>query len=89
MTTYNVFDIDKCVEEMKQQNDRLCECFGELSILSEKIHHLMWLAMELDVADRQRDCFSSLLDTVSDYVFELKQLTLAYERAVNVKTTLV
>lgn len=49
----------------------------------------MWLAMEQDVKDRERECFSSLLDTVSDYAFELKQLTLAYERAVNVKTTLV
>lgn len=82
VTNYKIDDMEQLVSSIKQDNERTCDCFENLANLSEKIRGLLQYESE----DRTMDCFGTLIDTIDDYAWEMKQLANAYVQACDVKS---
>lgn len=78
--------MEQLVTSIKQDNERTCDCFENLVNLSEKIRGLLQIALQYESEDRTMDCFGTLIDTIDDYAWEMKQLANAYVQACDVKS---
>lgn len=86
VTNYNISDMEQLVSSIKQDNERTCDCFENLANLSEKIKGLLQIALDFETEDMSRDCFRTLIDSIDDYAYEMKQLANAYVFACDVKS---
>jgi len=86
VTNYNISDMEQLVSSIKQDNERTCDCFENLANLSEKIKGLLQIALDFETEDMSRDCFRTLIDSIDDYAWEMKQLANAYVLACDVKS---
>lgn len=86
VTNYNISDMEQLVSAIKQDNERTCDCFENLANLSEKIKGLLQIALEFETEDMSRDCFRTIIDTIDDYAWEMKQLANAYVLACDVSS---
>lgn len=84
VTNYNISDMEQLVSSIKQDNERTCDCFENLANLSEKIKGLLQIALDFETEDMSRDCFRTLIDSIDDYAYEMKQLANAYVLACDV-----
>lgn len=84
VTNYNISDMKQLVSSIKQDNERTCDCFENLANLSEKIKGLLQIALDFETEDMSRDCFRTLIDSIDDYAYEMKQLSNAYVLACDV-----
>lgn len=86
VTNYNISDMEQLVSSIKQDNERTCDCFEYLANLSETIKGLTEIALQFESADMSMDYFRTLIDTINDYAWEMKQLAIAYVQACDVKS---
>lgn len=86
---FRVYDINKLAEELKEQNDRVCDCFEEMSILTSRLRGLSEMFDDYTSEDRKLKRFDELLNTVFDYSYQLDCLCNAYVYACDTKTHLV
>lgn len=86
VTNYKIDDMKQLVSSIKQDNERTCDCFETLANISEKIKGLLQVALQYESEDRTMDCFGTLIDTIYDYAWEMKQLANAYVQACDVKS---
>lgn len=84
VTNYNISDMEQLVSSIKQDNERTCDCFENLANLSEKIKGLLQIALDFETEDMSRDYFRTLIDSIDDYAYEMKQLSNAYVLACDV-----
>lgn len=84
VTNYNISNMEQLVSSIKQDNERTCDCFENLVNLSEKIEGLLQIALDFETEDMSRDCFRTLIDSIDDYAYEMKQLANAYVLACDV-----
>ncbi len=90
MTIYNVCDTqENIVTSMKENNERICDCFSELANISYNMKNLCEIALNIKQMDRCSCSFNSLLDAIDEYAYQLKVLTASYEMACDVSVTLV
>ena len=86
VTNYNISDMEQLVSSIKQDNERTCDCFENLANLSEKIKGLLQIALDFETEDMSMDCFRTLIDSIDDYAYEMKQLANAYVLACDVES---
>lgn len=86
VTNYNISDMEQLVSSIKQDNERTCDCFENLVNLSETIKGLTEIALRFESVDMSMNCFRTLIDTINDYAWEMKQLANAYVQACDVKS---
>ena len=86
VTNYNISDMEQLVSSIKQDNERTCDCFENLVNLSETIKGLTEIALQFESVDMSMNCFRTLIDTINDYAWEMKQLANAYVQACDVKS---
>ena len=84
---FKVYDIKELAEELKQENDRVCDCFEEICVLTSRLRGLAELTLDYKDEDRSLTRFSELLNVIHDYSYDLDCLCNAYVYACDTKNT--
>lgn len=79
---------DEIVATIKNDNDRICDVFTYISIMSTQLNSIIEVMTDFNDLDRNSDTFYDLLCIANDLAYQMKEYVIGCERACDVKKTI-
>lgn len=79
---------DELVSKIKKENDRICDVFSNMTIMSTQLKSILEVMIDFSDNDRNRDTFYDLLCIANDMAFQMREYAKGCEVACDVRKTI-
>lgn len=79
---------EEMVVTIKKENDRICDVFSYMGIMSTQLKSMLENMLNIDEHDRNTDLFYDLLSVANDMAWQMREYANACEKACDVRKTI-